>query len=282
VIFGSPGQGSGPQTPGFLSLPGSIFTAATDAGDGMFYDRPLKRWVPWGPQALSADGLKYAYVDGDSKSSRLHVVDLRSQLDVVVAEGGPWRVVGVQQDSVYVMRVEYLPESLAYGVMQVGRGLWKVPMNGGAPDQLTSDGRNWALVSGGFVWGDGSTFDIAGGPNDIVRVDVQTKRLTTWFAPGKRSRLLAIDAGGVPLIMSESDTNELWRVPAQDRAVKVWSAGANEMGPYYPVAVDREAVWFSSQSMSREWGLYKYSAPKGVELVARFTDHPVTVAGPCA
>jgi hypothetical protein len=209
------------------------------------------------------------------------MVDLSSHQDVVVAQGGPWRLVGVQQDSVYVMRIEYLPESPAYGVMQVGRGLWKVPLDAGTPVQLTSDGRNWAFVSGGFAWGDGNTFDVAGGPNDIVRVDVQTKQLKTWFAPATRSRVLAIDSSGAPLIMAESAEHELWRVPAPDRAVKVWSAGANEMGPYGPIAVDGTAVWFSSRSMSREWGIYRYSAAKGVELVARFSDRPVWVAGPC-
>src|ERR1700737_3599838 len=98
VIAGSIGQGSGPQTAGFLSLPSSAysFTAAVDAGDGMYYDKPLKRWVPWGPPALSADGSSYAYVDGDNTSSKVDLVDVATNADVVLATGGPWRLVGLE------------------------------------------------------------------------------------------------------------------------------------------------------------------------------------------
>jgi hypothetical protein len=245
----------------------------------MFYDRPLKRWVPNGPPALSAYGLSYAFVVGDTKSSQLHLLDLASNQDVVMAEGGPWRVVGDAPDAIYVMRIEYTPPSPAYGVLGIGRGLWKVPTKG---VHLTSDTRDWGFVSGGYAWGGGSTADVAGGPNDIVRFDVQTMRTQTWFAPGKRSRVLAIDSSGVPLIMSEAESNELWRVPAPDAAVKVWSAPWKETGPYAPVAVDGSLVWLSSRSMAREWSIYKYSADKGLELMATFSDHPESVGGPCA
>jgi hypothetical protein len=225
--------------------------------------------------------LTLAYIDGDKNSSRLHLVDLKTTKDRVLAEGGPWRIIGLQPDAVYVMRVQYTEDTPAYGVLELGRGLWKVPLDGGVPVQLTSDSRNWAFVSGGFAWGDASTVDVAGGPNDIVRLDVKTRQAQTWFAPGKRSRVLAIDSSGVPLIVSEADTNELWRVPAADQAAKMWSAPYKEIGPYGPVAVGGNVVWFSSRSYAREWGIYRYSAAKGVELVARFSDHPVWVAGPC-
>jgi hypothetical protein len=282
VISGSKGQGSGPQTAGFLSFPGVAFTAATDAGDGLFYDRPLKRWVLSGPPALSDNGLSYAYVTGDTKSSRLHLIDLASNRDVVVAEGGPWRLVGTQPDALYVMLVEYLPDSPAYGVMQVGRGLWKVPLVGGAPVQLTKDSRNWAFVSGGFAWGDGNTYDVAGGPNDVIRMDLQTKKAETWFAPGKRSRVVAIDSDGAPLIMSEAANAELWRVAAPKDAVNIWSDASGGLRPYFPFAVDHGVIWFSSSSLTPSWAIFRYSAAKGMELMASFSDHPVSVAGPCA
>ena len=279
VIEGSRGQGSGPQTAGYLNLPGSSFSPAAGAGDGIFYDRPLARWVPDGPPALSADGLRYAYVEGDTKSSRVHVVDLRTNSDVVVAGGGPWKIVGSQPDAVYIEKIEYQPPSQAYGVLAVSRGLWKVPLGGGAPEQVTSVSREW-VVAKGAAWG--GTFDIAGGPSDIVQLDLNTKQLTTWFAPGARSRLLAVDANGVPLILTEPGDEQLWRVPAPNAGVKVWSAGTNEMRPDYPVAVDVGAVWFSSSSMTRSWAIYRFSTDRGLEQVAMFSDHPVAVAGPCA
>src|ERR1700730_6722679 len=156
VIQGSRGQGAGPQTPGFLNLRDLTFSADPSAGDGMFYDKPLKRWVPWGPPALSADGSSYAYVDGDRTSSKVHLVDVATNADVVLAARGPWRLVGLEPDAVYVMGIKYLPFSEAYGVLAVGQGLWKVPLHGN-PTQLTSsDGRKWSFIGGGGAWGDGS------------------------------------------------------------------------------------------------------------------------------
>lgn len=268
---------------GFLSLPGSTLTPATDAGgDRFYYNRALARWVAWSPSALAADGFTYAYVDGDKKSSRLHLVDLRANNDRVLAEGGPWSVVGVLADAVYVTRVEYLPESPAYGVLVKPLGLWRVPLIGGGAVQLTDDTRAWAYVSPGAAWANSRSLNIAGAPSDIIRLDLQTSQATTWFAPGKRTSIQAIDSSGVPLIMAEAGSFDLWRVPAPDGAVKVWSAADNEMGPYGPVAVDGRVIWFSSHSMTHESGIYRYSAAKGVELVANFKDRLVWVAGPCA
>ena len=282
VVSGSRGQGAGPQTPGFLNLPANTFTPAGGTGNGMFYDRPLKRWVPWGPPALSADGATYAYVDGDNTSSRVHVVDVTTGADVVLATGGPWRLVGLQPDGVYVMSVKYLPYSEAYGVLAVGQGLWKVPLQG-APTQLThDDGRNWSFIGGGAAWGDGSGYNIAGKPNDVVRFDLRTGELTTWFDHGTRAWVLGVDTGGAPLIFSDLSDEEIWRVPAAGAGTEIWSGASGGARPYGPVAFDGGTVWFSSDSLTPGWQIYRYTAAHGMELAAAFTDHPVTVAGPCA
>src|ERR1700694_5057935 len=44
---------------GYVTLPGGTFTAAGDAGSGMYYDRPLNRWGRGGPPALSAGRLSF-------------------------------------------------------------------------------------------------------------------------------------------------------------------------------------------------------------------------------
>src|SRR5712692_4870251 len=193
VIQGSPGQGSGPQTPGFLTIPGDVFTPAVDAGDGMFYDRPLKRWIGWGPPAMSADGTRYAYAEfiSATKTSRIHLVDVRSGTDRIVASGGPWVGVGLEADAFYAMSIDFI-QSAAYGNLQVDKGLWKVPLDRSSPAQLTSDARNWAWVADGGVYGDRSSMDVAGGPNDVVRFDLRTGQVTSWFDPHARSTVLAV------------------------------------------------------------------------------------------
>jgi hypothetical protein len=52
--------------------------------------------------------------------------------------------------------------------------------------------------------------------------------------------------------------------------------------PYAPIAVDGGTVWFSSDSLRPSWQIYRYTVGHGMEVVATFTNHPVTVAGPCA
>ena len=138
--------------------------------------------------------MTYAYIDGNQQSSRIHLVDLRTNHDKLLAEGGPWRIVGLRPDAVYVERLEYF-DTNAYGLLAVSRGLWCVP--------------------------------------------------------------------------------------SPDAPVKVWT-GTNAIGPDYPIAVDGGVVWFSSRTQTPAWAIYRYSADRGLDLVANFTDHPVTVAGPCA
>jgi hypothetical protein len=282
VISGSVGQGSGPQTAGFLTLQGGgfNFSPAADAGDGMYYDKPLARWVPSGPPALSSDGKTYAYLDGVQNSSRVHVVETLTKRDTVLVDGGAWTLVGLGPDGVYLMKIEFLPDSPAFGVLVLGHGLWMVPLTGAAPIQLTADDRQWTLGVGA-AWGSGSTVNIAGAPNDIIRLDLKTRQPTVWFPSGKRSSVLGTDDRGTPLIMSDAGDEELWLVPTPDTRVEIWSGPMNGPRPYAPVAFDGGTIWFSSANMTHTWTIFRYSGT-GLEVMANFTDHPVSVAGPCA
>lgn len=283
VIQGSAGQGSGPQTAGFLSLPGNQFTSAPDAGSGMFYDRPMKRWIDWGPPAMSLDGTRYAYSEfiTDTKTSRVHLIDVASGSDRIVASGGPWLGVGLDGDAFYVERIELIT-SAAYGTIEVGKGLWRVPLDGTQPNQLTSDALNWAWVGEGAAFADRSTVDVAGGPNTVTRLDLKTLQETTLVDAHARTNLLAVDAGGAVLAMSEAADEELWRSAEPGKAVKVWSGSTDAIRPGGPVAIDGSDVWFSSDSPTSSWAIYHYSERAGLQQAALFTDRPVTVAGPCA
>ncbi|GAC1666115.1 MAG: hypothetical protein PVS2B1_24840 [Candidatus Dormibacteraceae bacterium] len=272
ILAGQTGQPGTPQAPGFFALSTLDITQDTDAGSGArFYDRQLKRWLPADPQAVSEDGSSYAYVDGDTSTSRLHLVDLVANKDRVLAEGGPWRLVGLQPDGAYVA-----------GIADKSRGLWKVALEGGAPLQLTNDTRSWVNVSKGAAWASVGAMDPGRGLSDVFRLDLQTRQVTTWFARGTRSVLLGFDENGVPLIMNERDVNELWRVPSPEAGVMVWSGAPTAMGPYAPAALDGSVVWFSSRNSASDSGIYRYSAEKGVQLVATFVNRQVSVAGPCA
>ena len=68
-------------------------------------------------------------------------MDLQSGTDKVLASGGPWELVGLGRDSVYVMGVEYV-DNPSLG-NRIGKGLWKVSIDSGLPVRLTEDTRRW-------------------------------------------------------------------------------------------------------------------------------------------
>lgn len=282
VIGGTNGQGSGPQQAGFLSLPGGNFAPDQGSAGGSFYDPALKRWVAVGPPALSADGLSYAFFDGGTKPGNLELADVKNGTFRLLATGGPWQVVGVGSDAVYVMQMEYV-QSAAFGQLGVSHGLWKVALSGGPPTRLSSDTLNWQWVVDSTVYGAGSTLDVAGGPSPVVRFDGGTGQMKgMWFdSPGTSTHILAVDSGGNGLVLTEGADEEMWRIAANGEPVRVWSGAANGMHPWGPVAVDGSTVWLSSSSSTRAWAIYRYSPATGLRQVALF-DHPVTVAGRCA
>ncbi|HET7465562.1 MAG TPA: hypothetical protein VFL29_02745 [Candidatus Dormibacteraeota bacterium] len=280
VVAAAKGQGSGPLQAGFITLPTSAFAPDPGAAGGSFYDRALQRWVAVAPPVLSADGLSYAYFDGGTKQGNVELADLRSGTFRLLTSGGPWQVVGIGTGAVYLMQMEFV-NSAAYGLVGIGRGLWQVPLSGGTPIRLTTDSLNWTWVDSRAVYAAGVTSDVAGGPNPVVRFDLGTGQVATWFDRGARTRLLAVDASGAGLAIMEGADEELWRIPVSGEPVKVWSGATDAIRPWGPVAVDGTDVWFSSSASTPQWAIYHYSPQLGLRQVALFSDHPVTVAGPC-
>ena len=282
VIEGSKGQGGGTQQPGFLTLPGGTFAAATDAGGGMYYDAPRKRWVPWGPPVLSPDGSHYVSVEGDHKTSRVFLTDVRSGTRLVLSAGGPWQVVGMNSNAAFAMRVEYV-DTTAYGTIAVSQGLWRMPLDGTAPTQLTRDDLRWQWVDERAVYGAGSTADVSGYVAPLVAYEFSTGKVTVRFDSPGRTTVLGTDATGGIFVMTEAQDEELWRVPATPGyAVKLWSGSLDAVRPWGPAAVDGPEVWLSSASPVPQWVIYRYTSQSGLRQVAVFTDRPVTVAGGCA
>ena len=281
VIQGSPGQGSGPQTAGILTIPGGQFTAATDAANGMSYDRVLKRWIQAPLSSLTPDGLRYVYADHNQQLSTFHVVDLKTDRDTVIGSTGSWVGAGLDNIALYAMKVDF-QDSLAYGQVGISRGLWKIPLDGTPPVQLTADARRWVLAAAGGIYGDSSTGDVAGAPNDVVRFDLSTGNTITWFAPHKRSRVIAVDGNGAAFVITEAADEELWRVTEPGTATEIWSGATDVIRPDGDVAVDGSEVWFNSSSLKREWAIYRFTASTGLKQMVSFIDRPYSVAGPCS
>lgn len=282
VMRGPAGQGSGLQTPGFLDLPAGTFSKATNAtADAQSYDAVLKRWVPVGQQAITPDGLRYVYADHNGAASIFHLVELRTGEDRAIGQSGQWVGAGLNNIAIYAMRVEFT-DSVAYGRIEVSKGLWSIPLDGGPSTQLTSDSIRWQWADKQFLYGAGSTADVAGVVSPILRLDLKTTLVAPWFDSPGRVVALAVDAAGTGFAVTDAGDEELWRIPAEGEPAKVWSGPIDVIRPGGPVAVDGEEIWFRSSSLRPEWAIFHFSPRQGLQKVADFTDRPVTVAGACA
>lgn len=280
-------------TDGFIRIPdGTIFEPAVGAS-GVIYDAALGRWINGDSGGLSPDGLSYAFIDGDTNQSRVHITDLRSGADRIVATGGPWAVVGLQPDGVYLEKIVYGPDTAAFGRLTTPVGLWFQAVSGGSPEQLTSDGRSWQFVHAGFAWGiefnraDPHPFggDLGYSPNQVVRLNLVDRSLERWlYRPGMAVSLLGVDRTGAPFVDAQNGARvELWRLQSMSVSQALWQGDWGVLAPASPIVSDGDSVWMSSFAPTPPYfpAIYRWTGSSGIHLVAQFNDKRVLVAGPC-
>lgn len=277
---------------GFIHIPsGTTFEPATGAA-GRVYDAALGRWIEadWG--GMSPDGLSYAFTDGDANQSRVHITDLRTGADRVVTTGGPWAVVGLQPDGVYLRRIVYGADTAAFGRLSTSAGLWFQALSGGTPKQLTSDSRGWQFVHAGFAWGtelnkaDPHPVGGDGGysPNQVVRLNLVDRSLEQWlYRPGMGVTIVGLDRTGAPFVSANGAQVELWRLDRVNVAEPVWRGIWGDLAPAGPMISDGDSVWLSSFIPAPPYypAIYRWTGSSGIHLVAQFSDRQVMVAGPC-
>lgn len=225
------------------------------AGAAMSYDAPFARWLPVPMASVSPDGLRYAYVDtiqsaaGGLAVSRVHIVDVKTGTDRLFVFPGPdlarytqWfaGVVAFKTEGVYLS---------LFGSNQ-GSGpdagkLWLLDPDRGTIRKVSDVVGSW-LVAGAYAW----TFVSAPGgstnPNTLVRIDVSTGQLTTWWvdadyepvsSPGAVTGLsvLGVDRTGSPIVEGSGETGG---GTSYTRVVDIWVIST----PSQPVRLDLSAA----------------------------------------
>jgi len=234
---------------------------------GLSYDAPYRKWVPVGLNQVSPDGSKYVFLSASS----IYVEDVASGTLSQTGSGQAWTIVGVQAAGVYAM--------------QPGKaGLWLVPYTG-APRQITSVGF-WQAASSTGAFGTVTSAVPAGASNEIIRVDLNTGALATWFSrKNSQSAVMGIDAVGAPIISVSYHAqnyyaNEVWIVPSAGHGIPIGGSsqnydGVNLGGP--PVA-DQNGVWFPANLRYAGQGFALYVPGSGVYWM---TNLSATLAGGC-
>ena len=278
---------------GFMSFRDKTVIEDPSAPPGsVFYDRAFAKWLPVPRTAVSVDGKRFAYGEGNAYQNtggKLHVVDVATGGDTVIYSAGTvYNVVDFAAEGIYITAAA--PEGYP-------RGLWLEKPTGGSP-QLISAGIVAPVVGAGAAWGvHFNNADPSPGPggiegpfNEVVRIDLSTGSTTTWFyRPGSTNEVLGFDRRGDLFVSAafagtSSDGSghsyELWLVASATAASRLYTGTGSQVSVRL-AAVDDHGVWFHAQyaptSSSTVW-LY---AGASLQVVATVNVRHLDVAGGC-
>lgn len=249
------------------------------------YDRVVGRWLPVTPNAISPDGLSFAYAEYDivtltgtkttaamagaiATTGRVRVVDARTGADRIVFSGSPtYRVVGFTSDGLYLANVLLTMDGL------FASGLFLMPHASGAPQPVAGgsepmDRGGWE-VEGAYAWG--SEFATGGsitGGNRVLSLDLRTGAIQTWMTwpEGVAANVIGLDAQGLPIVgvyqaySSSSGPSpamqgqQVWALSAAGKGKIVYrSTDPNATLPAGPAFADSHGVWLGGSAPSSVW-----------------------------
>jgi hypothetical protein len=170
-----------------------------------YYDAPLGRWLPALGQWISPEGGVYMYLN--FAASELHVVDVATGNDRVLAGGKRLYPLAWLTDHVYVMDFPTGSPVQTYSI--------SVP--GGQLTTLTAKLSSVVPVGGGGAWitevssnvphATGSNGPVA---NSVSRIDLVSGQKVEWFSAANATVvLLGFTQSGTPLIESTSSSGIL-------------------------------------------------------------------------
>ena len=272
----------------FIDFPNLAATAAGQGG--IYYDRPIARWLPVTRQAVSPEGTRYAFTEGWSAEQpaapRVHIVDASSGADI--------RVVSMPDAQPYVVA-----DYTAGGVYVVIRadtaapGVWRIDPNKGSVAKVSA--AYYQPAGPGFIGAvdrrDPSPYKSALSgqeqPNRIDRRDARGRAVSWLYQPG-RGLAWVVLPGPALLVMGRSrdetqraEQVEFWLVEGPGRWTRLAAYSGSDPSPYRELEdgfgnaiADAHGTWIGTAS-----GLYLMT-PDAVLL--RVLDQPAYPANTCA
>jgi hypothetical protein len=272
----------------FLQVPGSVLTAAqpsvTSSNVLAAYVPLAHRWVQVARSLVAPDGSYYVYTEtsGNPEVDRLHVVDLATSADHVIAQGGidtGYNPFDIEADGIYAGRAPNGPATLP--------GVWRLDPRTGAATQLDATQR-WQWISGGYAFATvpNSTdpFVVQGGPlpDTLLRLDLRTGAVQEWFRKrGVFPNVIGFDWNGRPLVVVGQTLGDLVVVTGAS-SVQPIPGGTPDITfsqVTSSVVAFSDGFWFTADQ-----GLFSYSGKVGFE---KLWSNPsssglyVAIAGPC-
>ena len=239
------------------------------------YDRAVSRWLPAPPDALSPDGLSFAYAEYDvpaagtagdlTNTGRVHLADAASGVDRILFNGSPtYAVVGFTRDGIYLAQVAVTPDG------EFRSGLFLLKPAGGTPKPVaggtrTLDRSGWE-VAGGAAWG--TDYSSGGGiqpGNQLVRLDLKTGAVQPWLTrpEGNGVGFVGFDLQGDPIAVVFWSGYSSTGSPAPPQPTEVLILSTPDVGkvvyessdpsawfPRGPAYADSHGVWLSGNAGS--------------------------------
>src|SRR5579859_253717 len=286
---------------------------------GATYDHPAYRWLPVPAEAISPDGLSFAFADYDlppsgmsasnpveghselrsagvlATTGRVYLIDARTGSYRILYKGSPtYSVVGFTQRGIYLTQVALTMDGA------FSSGLYLLGTTGGTPQPVAGgnrplDGGGWT-VTGGAAWGTNFTTGggIAGG-NQLVRLDLTTGAVTVWMtrAEGVGVSLIGVDGQGEPIVLvfasgysssgspPPAQATEVWVMTAPDTGTTVYqNADPTATLPGGPTFTDSNGVWLSGAPNGEVW-LYQPRSSALTAVTVAGSSTPVVPGGTC-
>jgi hypothetical protein len=272
---------------GFLLYPSGVIAPSVQTlpkTQVATYDRVVGRWLPVGPQAVSPDGLEFAYAEYDlppaptagmdagsepraagalAITGRVHLMDATSGTDRILYSGSPtYAVVGFTAAGIYLAQI---------GITMDGdfqSGLFLLSVAGGTPVAVPGGSRqmdrNGWWIHNGSAWGSEFTPGTGGlsSGDELVELDLHTGALTTWLTrpEGTAVYLLGLDGAGHPLVLTYPSGYASNGAPIPKPPTQVLTVASPQQGtviyqvpdqsselPLGPVFANAQRTWMGGQ-----------------------------------
>lgn len=268
---------------------------------GLSFDRAAGRWLPAPHEAVSPDGLRYAYADYDppgpndgkavhANSGRVHLVDASSGRDTIVFSGSPsFEVVDVTTDAIYLTQV-------GIGYTPTARGLYRLNQSGGSPQlmpgsDLPTDPFSWTLVGMDSAWAVGfasGNVDRMGSGDRLIRYDLRSGATDVWLDtdPSNAISIIGVDTSARPIVVVSPYATAGGEQPSFVVSVVTGKSATKQIaampaGPGSPWIADAHGIWMSASDAiwlyQPDGTLTRFPIDTGGQVTS-----PIAVSGGCA
>jgi hypothetical protein len=249
---------------GFITFPAGTLKPVAETG--YYYDRAVSRWLPVHRQAVSPDGLRYAYTEGwtTSTAPRLHIADAATLADIRITtmpDRQPYQVVDFTATGIYLI-VSF--EGTAPGV-------WRVEPATGAMTKVSDGyypptGAAWiGVVDPRDPQPQVSTMSGMPVPNRLDRRDDKGQTTTWFYRPGYGLNWVPFAGSPALLVSAYRQTNsaamyelQYWLVDSPSHAVKLVSGSADLSG-FSDAIADDHGIWIRGLYLVRRDGAISHA-----------------------